>query len=56
MTSSTRRVLAAALAGFAGLALSAPACAQAFPTKPIKIVVPYTPGRPDRHSGAPLVG
>ncbi len=28
----------AALAGSAALALSAPACAQAFPTKPIKIV------------------
>lgn len=46
MTSSNRRALVAGLAGFAALALSAPACAQAFPTKPIKIVVPYTPGGP----------
>lgn len=46
MTSAPRHALLAALAGLAALTLSAPACAQAFPTKPIRIVVPYTPGGP----------
>src|SRR5215475_2926897 len=41
-----RQVLACGLLG-AGLALSAvPAAAQNYPSKPIKMVVPYTPGSP----------
>ena len=46
MTLTKRRLLAAAFAGFAALATAAPALAQAFPGKPIKIVVPYAPGGP----------
>ncbi|MEO8656757.1 MAG: tripartite tricarboxylate transporter substrate binding protein [Ramlibacter sp.] len=46
MTPSKRHLLAAALSGLAALAPSAPALGQTFPSKPIKIVVPYTPGGP----------
>jgi tripartite-type tricarboxylate transporter receptor subunit TctC len=46
MTLTKRHLLAAAIAGLAAWAASSPAAAQAFPSKPIKIVVPYTPGGP----------
>ena len=46
MTPTKRRLLAAAFAGLAACALSGQAAAQAFPARPIKIVVPYTPGGP----------
>ncbi len=46
MTPSKRRLLAAALSGLTALVLAAPALGQTFPNKPIKIVVPYTPGGP----------
>ena len=43
---TSRRRLLLALAGMAGAAVAGPAFAQgtAFPTRPIKIVVPFTPG------------
>jgi tripartite-type tricarboxylate transporter receptor subunit TctC len=45
MTSTTRRILSAtALAAFASLAVPLAAWAQAFPTKPITLVVPNPPG------------
>jgi tripartite-type tricarboxylate transporter receptor subunit TctC len=46
MEPTKRRLVAAALAGLAALATSPAALAQAFPNKPIKIVVPYAPGGP----------
>ena len=46
MKLTKRYLLAAAIAGLVALALSGPAASQAFPSKPIKIVVPYTPGGP----------
>ena len=42
-----RTVLAAAglaLAGLLGMAISSPASAESWPTKPVRIVVPYAPG------------
>lgn len=41
-----RRLIAAAISGLAALAISGPVQAQAFPSKPIKIVVPYSAGGP----------
>ena len=46
MTFSRRQLVAAALAALAALAANGPALAEAYPSKPIKIVVPYTPGGP----------
>jgi len=46
MKLSKRHLLTTALAALAAWATSGPATAQAFPSKPIKIVVPYTPGGP----------
>lgn len=41
-----RRTCLAALAGVMALASASPALAQAFPSKPVKIVVPYPAGGP----------
>jgi tripartite-type tricarboxylate transporter receptor subunit TctC len=41
---SRREAIAAAMAGIAGAAMSRPASAQDFPTKPITIVSPFGPG------------
>jgi tripartite-type tricarboxylate transporter receptor subunit TctC len=40
------RLIRLAALSFAAVALlvSGPACAQAFPTKPVRLVVPQTPG------------
>lgn len=46
MKPSKRHLLTTALAALAAWATSGPAAAQAFPSRPIKIVVPYTPGGP----------
>lgn len=46
MKLSKRHLLTSALAALTALATGGPAAAQAFPSKPIKIVVPYTPGGP----------
>lgn len=46
MKLSKRHLLTSALAALTALATGGPASAQAFPNKPIKIVVPYTPGGP----------
>jgi tripartite-type tricarboxylate transporter receptor subunit TctC len=46
MTPSRRHLLAATLFGVAALVIGAPAFAQAYPNKPIRIIVPYTPGGP----------
>ena len=41
---ATLRRTVAALVTVAAFAATAPACAQAWPAKPIRIIVPYTPG------------
>ncbi len=46
MTLTKRHLLTTAFAALAAWAISGPAAAQLFPSKPIKIVVPYTPGGP----------
>ena len=38
------RYAAIALAPFLSLALASPAAAQTYPSKPIRIIVPYAPG------------
>ena len=47
---SLRSTLLAILACIFALAPATPASAQAFPTKPITIVVPYTAGATDREA------
>lgn len=46
----TRRILFSALSAIAGLALfgAQPAAAEAFPTKPIQLVIPFAPGDTDQ--------
>lgn len=46
MTHTKRRLLQATMAALAALTVHGTACAQSFPNKPIRIVVPYTPGGP----------
>lgn len=46
MKPSKRHLLTAVLAAVAAWTMSGPASAQTFPSKPIRIVVPYTPGGP----------
>lgn len=46
MTTSRRRFLQLTGAGLALLALSRPAAAQAYPAKPVTMIVPYAPGGP----------
>jgi tripartite-type tricarboxylate transporter receptor subunit TctC len=43
-TSPTRRAVLALAAGLAGLAMAGTASAQAWPAKPVRIVVPFAPG------------
>ncbi len=38
------RVLAIAVVSFAALTTAATAAAQGYPVKPIRMIVPYTPG------------
>ena len=45
-THGTRRAALMAVALGLGMALASPALAQAWPTKPVKLVVPYPPGGP----------
>ena len=44
MKTISRRRFSGALAAGAALAFAAPVRSQAWPAKPIKVIVPYTPG------------
>ena len=39
---------AAAIIGFSGLGLAQSASAQAFPNKPVQLIIPFAPGDTDR--------